>query len=161
MKNTLQYLKKNYIWLSCICIFGLLTMSVVNRKADPIYKLPFETVSNYLTVVNAYSITPTHILTVDATGKVGKTAVAKRQETYSGTTSGSGTYTVTFGTSYSSAPNIQAKIVGGTNTNLIKITSVSTNGFTVTVVNRTDVIGLLPSYSNVNGATVDVLITQK
>lgn len=85
----------------------------------------------------------------------------KRQETYSGTTSGSGTYTVTFSTSYSVAPNIQANIVGGTNTNLIKITSISTTGFTVTVVNRVDVVGLLPSYSNVNGAAVDVLITEK
>lgn len=85
----------------------------------------------------------------------------KRQETYSGSTNASGNYTVTFGTSYSVAPNIQANIIGGTNTNLIKISSITTTGFTVNVVTRVDVIGLLPTYNNVNGATVDVLVTEK
>lgn len=85
----------------------------------------------------------------------------KKQETFSGTTNASGNYTVTFGASYSVAPNIQANIIGGSNTNLIKITSVSTTGFTVNVVNRTDVVGLLPSYANVNGASVDVICTEK
>jgi len=85
----------------------------------------------------------------------------KKVAVYSGTTNASGIYTVTFGTAYSVAPNIQANIVGGSDTQNIRITSVSTTGFTVTVRNRTDVIGLLPSYSNVNGANVDVLITEK
>src|SRR6185369_3760728 len=85
----------------------------------------------------------------------------KRQETYSGTTSGSGTFVVTFSSSYSVSPNIQANIIGGTDSQIIKITSVSTSGFTVNVRNRTDVVGLLPSWSNVNGANVDVLITEK
>lgn len=85
----------------------------------------------------------------------------KRQETYSGTTNSSGNYTVSFGTSYSVTPNIQANIINGSNTNLIKITSISTTGFTVNVVNRTDVIGLLPSYTNVNSSSVDILITEK
>lgn len=85
----------------------------------------------------------------------------KRQETYSGTTDSSGNYTVTFGTAYSVAPNIQANIIGGTNTEFIKITSVSTTGFTVNVSNRTDVVGLLPIFSNVSGASVDCLITEK
>ena len=97
-------------------------------------------------------------VTTDSQGRV---TSGKRVETYSGTTNGSGNYTVTFGTAYSVAPNIQANIVGGTNTNLIKITSVSTTGFTVNVVNRTDVVGLLPTYAVVNGASVDVLITEK
>jgi hypothetical protein len=85
----------------------------------------------------------------------------KKQETFSGTTNGSGTYTVTFTNSYSVAPNIQANIINGTNTNLIKIGTPTTTGVTVTVVNRTDVVGLLPSYAAVSGAAVDVLITEK
>lgn len=85
----------------------------------------------------------------------------KRQETYSGTTSGSGTYTVSFGTAYAVAPNIQANIINGTDTQTIRITSVSTTGFTVLVRNRTDTLGLLPSYANVNGAAVDVVVTEK
>lgn len=85
----------------------------------------------------------------------------KRTEAYSGTTNASGNYTVTFGSAYSAAPNIQANIINGTNTNLIKISSISTTGFTVNVVTRVDVVGLLPTYNNVNGASVDVLITEK
>jgi len=88
-------------------------------------------------------------------------STAKRQETFSGTTNASGIYTVTFGTAYSVAPNIQANIINATDTQNIRITSISTTGFTVLVRNRTDVIGLLPNYSNVNGALVDVLINQK
>lgn len=91
----------------------------------------------------------------------GVISFSKRKETYSGTTDSSGNYTVTFGTSYSVAPNIQANIIGGSNTNIIKITSITTTGFTVNVVNRTDALGLLPTYSNVNGANVDCLIHEK
>lgn len=85
----------------------------------------------------------------------------KRQEKYSGATNASGNYTVSFGTPYAVAPNIQANIIGGSNTQIIKITSVSASGFTVNVTNRTDVVGLLPTYANVTGAAVDVLITEK
>lgn len=90
-----------------------------------------------------------------------KALAAKRRETYSGTTNASGIYTVTFATAFSAAPNIQANIVGGSDSQIIRLTSVSTTGFTITVRNRTDVVGLLPSYSNVNGAAVDVVITEK
>lgn len=86
---------------------------------------------------------------------------SKRQETYSGVTVAAGTYTVTFPTAYTVAPNIQANIINGTDTQNIRITAVSTTGFTVLVRNRTDVVGLLPSYSNVSGAVVDVIITEK
>lgn len=87
--------------------------------------------------------------------------VIKRQEAFSGTTNASGNYTITFSPAYSVAPNIQANIIGGTNTNLIKLGTPTTTGVTVNVVNRTDVIGLLPSYANVTGAAVDVLVTSK
>ncbi len=97
-------------------------------------------------------------VTTDAQGRV---TAAKRQETYSGTTNSGGTYTVTFGTAYSTAPNIQANIIGATDTQNIRTTSVSTTGFTVIVRNRVDVLGLLPSWTNVNAAAVDILITEK
>jgi hypothetical protein len=85
----------------------------------------------------------------------------KRQETYSGITNASGNVTLTFSPAYSVAPNIQANIINGTNTNLIKIGTPTTTGVTVNVVNRTDVVGLLPTYSNVTGAAVDILVTSK
>lgn len=93
----------------------------------------------------------------DLTGK----PTFKRQETYSGTTNGSGIYTVTFGTAYSVAPNIQANLLSGSDTQSSRITAISTTGFTVLIRNRTDVVGLLPSYANVSGASVDVVVTEK
>lgn len=86
----------------------------------------------------------------------------KRQETYSGTTNASGSYTVTYGTAYSATPNVQFQIgTGGNNKETILLTASSTTGFTVYVQLRADVLGLLPSYSNVNGRNVDVLVTEK
>lgn len=87
--------------------------------------------------------------------------LVKRQESYSGTTNSSGQYTVVFSSSYSVTPNIQANIIGAPDNQNIRITSVGTTGFTVTVRNRVDVVGLLPTWSDVNGASVDVLVTQK
>lgn len=87
----------------------------------------------------------------------------KRQETYSGTTDASGNYTVTFGTAYSVAPNIQANPIGGTTEIFLKIVSVSTTGFTANVFQRVTVLSLALSTATtpVSGASVDVLITEK
>lgn len=90
-----------------------------------------------------------------------KPAAVKAPTPYSGSTNSSGNYTVTFGTAYSVAPNVQANIIGGSNTQTIKITSVSTTAFTVNVTNRNEVLGLLPTYSNVSAASVDVIVTEK
>ena len=98
--------------------------------------------------------------TGDYNDLLNKPSASKKVETFAGTTNASGNYTVTFGAAYAATPNIQANIIGGSNTNLIKITAVSTTGFTVNVVNRTDVVGLLPAYANVNGASVQALITE-
>lgn len=87
--------------------------------------------------------------------------IVKRQESYSGTTNASGQYTVTFSTAFPTTPNIQANIIGAPDNQNIRITSVGTTGFTVTVRNRVDVVGLLPTWTNVNGALVDVVVTQK
>lgn len=89
----------------------------------------------------------------------------KRVETYSGTTNASGNYTVTFASSYSVAPNVQANPIGGTA--LYKtITSVSTTGFTVNISTQNSAIValvsvLLPGVTAVSGASVDILITEK
>lgn len=98
---------------------------------------------------------------ISYSNSTGIITLAKRIEPYSGTTNASGQFTVTFSTAYSVAPNIQANIINGTDTQNIRITAISTTGFTVLVRNRTDVVGLLPSWSNVSGASVDVLINEK
>jgi len=90
----------------------------------------------------------------------------KRQETYSGTTNSSGVYTVTFGTSYSVVPNIQASIINQSSTDqFLRISAISTTGFTINVFERVPTtllgISLLPgSVANVNGAEVNILVTE-
>lgn len=85
-----------------------------------------------------------------------------RQETYSGTTNASGIFTITYPSAYSVVPNVQYNIgTGGGNKETILLTSSTTTGATFYVQLRTDVLGLLPSYSNVSGRNVDVLVTAK
>jgi len=77
-----------------------------------------------------------------------------------GTTDSSGNFTFAYPAAYPTLPNVQPVIMGGTNTQTFKLTASTVNGFTVNVVNRNEgVLGVLPSYSNVVGATVTVLVT--
>lgn len=106
-------------------------------------------------------VSGTNIKTVNGNSLLGSGNLnLKPSIPYSGTTNASGLFTVTFGTAYASTPNIQANIINGSDTQNIRTTSVSTTGFTVLVRNRVDVVGLLPSWQNVNGASVHILITE-
>lgn len=100
------------------------------------------------------------IVTVDTKGRV---TAGKRLEVYSGTTNGSGQYTVTFATAYSVTPNIQANVIGQGTEVQSRILSVSTTGFTIHVFQRVAVLTLALSTatSNVSGASVDVIVTEK
>lgn len=87
--------------------------------------------------------------------------------TISGTTNASGNFTYTFPNPYPVAPNIQASITNQGSTNqFIRVSNVSTTGFTVNVFQRSAVTllsveVLLAATTNVSGASVDVLVTQK
>lgn len=101
------------------------------------------------------------LVTVDQYGRV---TAGKRQERYSGVTA-SGSYTVVFSTPYSVAPNIQANIIGGTSKQFTTIT-VSTTGFTVSAyqLNSINLLAtdlLLSTTVPLNGANIDVLISEK
>lgn len=112
-------------------------------------------------IVNTSIISTSAIISI--TGSVPNyTLTSKRLEKYSGTTGSVGTYTVNFATSFSVTPNIQANIVNGTDYQISKPV-VSTTGFTVTVRGATSVLslGVLPTYTNVVGANVDVIINEK
>lgn len=88
---------------------------------------------------------------------------SKRVETYTGTSDGSGNYTVTYATAFSTTPDVQPQIQASSSsdTRTVRITTSSTTGFTINVRNRTDVLGLLPTYANVSGASVGVLVTDR
>lgn len=161
--NTINPIQVNSDWTS-----GSGVSQILNKPTIPTTTSQLTNNSGFLTSEVDGSIT-NEIELPSQTSNSGRTLLTngtsvswgKRQETYSGTTNASGNYMITFSSSYLVAPNIQANIISGSNTNLIKITSIATTGFTINVVNRADVVGLLPSYTNVNGASVDILITEK
>lgn len=85
----------------------------------------------------------------------------KRQETYNGTTNGSGVYTVTFSTPYATVPDVQPTWVGMTDNQQVRLTSVSTSSFSVLARTRTDIAGLLPTFANTASAPIGVLVTER
>lgn len=85
----------------------------------------------------------------------------KRMEHYSGSTDSSGNYTVTFASSFVSAPEVIPNIVSSNPRDVVMITAISTAGFTVNVQRRSDTLGLLPSYANQVGVTVNVFVKEK
>jgi hypothetical protein len=93
--------------------------------------------------------------------KVTTSAAGKRIETFSGTTNASGEVTFTFTSAFPTTPNLQFNILGGDVRDTIRVTAQSASSVTVKVQRRVDVIGLLPTYSNVTGANVDLLAVQK
>jgi hypothetical protein len=107
------------------------------------------------------TLTATNGLTVTGTYP-NFTVTKKRQETYTGTTNASGVVTFTFA-AFSAVPNIQpAAGFGNTNKEtMIPNAAPTTTSCSYYVQLRADVLGLLPSYSNVSGREVNVLITEK
>lgn len=95
--------------------------------------------------------------------KTWQTLPSKRVETYSGTSDASGNYTVSYTTAFGSTPDVQPQIQasGSSDTRTIRITASSTTGFTVNVRNRNEVLGLLPTYTNVQSISVSVLVTER
>lgn len=103
-------------------------------------------------------------VTVNAKGIV---TAGKRLERYVGITNASGEYTVTYSTSYGSVPNVQPVIRNQSNDKqFCMLTSSTTSGFTVKVVQRNslNVVGigivLLETVTNVNGSSIDVIVTE-
>lgn len=98
------------------------------------------------------------IVTIDAKGRV---TAYKRQETFRGTTNGSGVYTVTYSNAYSQTPTVVPSFITNDPRDVAMVTASSTTGFSILIQRRVDVIGLLPSYTNRSGVTVDVNVNEQ
>lgn len=103
---------------------------------------------------------------------VSSSANLKIPKPVSGVTNSSGNYSYTFPIAYSVAPNIQAQLIGGTDLTFFRITSVTTTGFNIYAFSRSSItslpiVGTLTGAllgsagTPLNGATIDVLITEK
>jgi len=89
----------------------------------------------------------------------GSFATYKAGVPYTGTTNGSGVYTVTYATAYATKPNVQAIFETTDPRDVVMLTASSTTGFTLQVQRRVDVAGVLPTYLNRSGVTVNALVT--
>lgn len=120
---------------------------------------------------SAHSITTTGTLdaaaTYNSTTGVLNIPLSRRVEPYTGTTNSSGEITVTYATAFTNVPVVNPTIRGQTNANqLVMLTSSTTTGFTVKVVERqTDtilgIVVLQTTTANVNGATVDTSVIER
>lgn len=133
---------------------------------------PVTTSGNITVNLNNSGIAPGSYAPVTVSAK-GIITAGKRFELYSGTTNGSGNYTVTFSTPFSVAPHIQVTHTNpANNLQFSKVSSCTTTGFTVNVyafsqVTSLPIIGVLAgalvgvNTYVVSGATLDVTIIEK
>lgn len=108
------------------------------------------------------SITSTSTLITVSGSAPNYSITARRQQTYNGTTSAAGSYTVSFGTAYPSIPNVVPGIIGDFPSYTAVVSAVSTTGFTVKVYTLSSILltGLVPQYSAVPSVPVNVIVTQ-
>lgn len=110
------------------------------------------------------SATQVPVLTTDAQGRVSlvTTANPKLSTPYSITTNSSGIATITYPVTYTVIPNVNGTMgLGASNKMTILLTTSTTTGCSFLIQLRADVLGLLPTYSNVNGQVVDVQVLEK
>lgn len=95
-----------------------------------------------------------------------KSFLLRKTETFLGSSDASGNYTVAYGASYPSTPDVQPQLQTGIVTQSVRITASSTTGFTVNITNRavTSLLGIdliSGTATVVNGASVSVLVTAR
>lgn len=146
------------------------TASLSNR-INTKFATPAGTTAQYLrgdgtlaTYAGASGATGSYGIVTTSNGLVSS---GKRMELYSGTTNGSGIYTVTFGTSYSVAPNVQASLSNQTATNqYLRISSITTTGFTINAYafNTNTLLGIVSLVSTTSAlasVSIDVIVIEK
>lgn len=158
---------------------------IKNKPSIPIVNYPVTSVNTKTgavvltnTDVNAAATVHTHAIS-DVTGLQGTldskasttalttaTAGLRRVETFLGTTDASGNITITFANTYTTAPDVQPQIIGGTFNQMIRVVSVSTTGCVIQVAQRNSVTllsveVLLAATIPVSGASVTVQITAR
>lgn len=142
--------------------------------SNPSFTIPSTTVTGtgivtvtntgFTSTVNVRTPTFTTVGSVTVAGTYPNYTVSTgRIEKYLGVTGAAGTFTANFATSYTSTPNIQAQLVNPASDYQIVKAQVSTTGFTTTAKQMNSVLslGVLPTYSVISSATVNVIITDQ
>lgn len=81
---------------------------------------------------------------IGPTGSQGNSGISVRIERYSGTTDGSGNWTVTYSPAFSTTPQVQLQLTSPTTEQTCRLTSSTSTGFTANVSSRNSltVLGL-------------------
>lgn len=165
---SIQGLTDSLAWLRQQGVDSMVKKSQFNTLGDARY-YPLTNPSGYISTIPPQSwasITgKPSFATVAITGSyadlTGKPTIpSKLPMAYRGTTNGSGLYTVVYGTPYATIPTVVPSFITTDPRDVAMVTSSTVNGFTVQVQRRVDVLGLLPSYSNRTGITVDVTVLE-
>lgn len=128
----------------------------------------WSTVTSTPTTLSGYGITDAYPLSTNPAGYLTNTSVSglRKTETFLGTTDASGNYSITFANTYTTAPDVQPQIIGGTFNQMVRVVSVSTTGCVVQAAQRNLVTllaieVLLGATVNLVGASVTVQVTAR
>lgn len=100
-----------------------------------------------------------------ATGPQGPSGISLRIDRYSGTTDGSGNWTVTYPTAFSAVPQVQLQLTAPTTEQICRLTASTTTGFTANVFARVSLtvatLNLLSfSVNNVASAPIKAIVVE-
>lgn len=128
----------------------------------------WSTITSTPTTLAGYGITDAYPLASNPSGYLTSVSLAglRKTETFLGTTDASGNYTITFANTYSTAPDVQPQIIGGTFNQSVRVVSVSTTGCVVQAAQRNlvtllSIEVLLGATVNLVGASVTVQVTAR
>ena len=88
------------------------------------------------------------------------TVTTKRVDKYTGVTDSSGNYTLTFAQAFAAEPDLQPTWKNSADNQNLRA-NWSASGFTITARAINSLLGLVPTYSSVPGATISVLVSER
>lgn len=128
----------------------------------------WSTITSSPTTLAGYGITDAYPLSANPAGYLTSTSLSglRKTETFLGTTDASGNFTITFANTYSTPPDVQPQIIGGTFNQTVRVVSVTNTGCVVQAAQRNlvtllSVEVLLAATVNLVGASVTVQVTSR
>lgn len=128
----------------------------------------WSTITSTPTTLAGYGVTDAYPLASNPAGYLTSVSLAgfRKTETFLGTTDASGNLTITFANTYTTPPDVQPQVIGGTFNQMVRVVSVTNTGCVVQAAQRNlvtllSVEVLLGATVNLVGASVSVQITAR
>lgn len=112
----------------------------------------------YLVLQDTPQTGATELLALNQDCNVVRTPIPEPVVSYIGSTDSNGEYTIAYTNSYLMIPNVQVTIVTSNPKDEYMLTSSTTSGFSVLVQRREDFADNLPSYTDLSGVPVNVIV---